>query len=184
MMNRLPPATWCLMCSSSSSWLNRIMWLPGLCFSLTALFIAPSIFCNSSWSFCTSPLCTPTSAPLLAASCLASFSSSSDCLRTCSVSEGPRGKANLVLMCTYMKGGIHFTLFKRSPECVLSGHLLFGFAALLIFFLHGKSWMKLYNTGHIVHTVYRNKSSGINANFKVWVVWQKYIKCAGDLDIE
>lgn len=127
MMNWLPPATWCLMCSSSSSWLNRLMWLPGPCFCLRALFIAPSILCNSSWSFCTSRLCTPTSAPLLAASCLASFSSSSDCLRTCSVSEGRRGKANLV----HIWREESTSLFSNVAQNVYGR--LFGFPAFTFF---------------------------------------------------
>lgn len=104
----LLPVTWCLLRSSSSSWLNCLMWLLRLCLSRMALLISPSSFCNSSWSFCISPLCTSTSLLLLAASRLASFSSSSDCLRsatcTCSISKDQEEEwvSDGVFMCEHV----------------------------------------------------------------------------------
>lgn len=128
----LPPVTCRLQRRSSSSRLNCLARLLRLCFSLMALLIVSSPFSNSSWSLWTSALCASTSQLRLAASRLASFSSSSACLRsatcTCSISKGqelewisdgvvlwPRSHQASCEILPRM----HFTLaMKRSLRCV------------------------------------------------------------------
>lgn len=140
-MDWLLPVTWWLLRSSSSSFLSFPMRVLRVSFSLIALCSFSCSLCNASWSIWAFLLSTSTSRLFLADSCLASFSSSSDCLRsvtcTCSVSTGQRNiqhlfGLNMLHNCVYNVLLPCNSCHEQTSKYIIRNHLLFTLLAAYI----------------------------------------------------